>query len=456
MTPVTPSKSRFCSHPLRATGGGGESAPLGGVLSVPGDKSISHRALILAAMAPEKSRIFGLLEGADVLHTAACLRALGASIERDWPLEEGGYVVQGGAWQSPRRALYCGNAGTGVRLLIGAVAGRGLEAGFDGDISLRGRPMGRVLGPLQSMGLVAKARDGHLPLHLKPSRLEPFDGVLAYPSAQVKSAILLAALGAQGETRLREPVLTRDHTERMLAGFGVALDFIPLEGGGREIRLRGPQTLKPCDVYIPRDPSSAAFGVVACLLVPGSELRLPGILQNEGRTGLFGVLRQMGADVQFEKEQLNGGERRADMVVRASDLRAVHVSADQIPAMVDEIPILAVAASFAKGTSRFEGLAELRIKESDRLAAIEQMLSANGVTVRVGEDWLEIDGAESVRGGGLVETRHDHRIAMSGLVLGMATQNPVTIDDGAMIATSYPDFVVSMNAVGARIKVVSD
>lgn len=420
---------------------------LSGTVTVPGDKSMSHRALIFGALAQGRTRITGLLEADDVLRTGACLRALGVSIEK---AEDGSYIVDGRAWQVPARTLYCGNAGTGVRLLMGAVAGQKIGATFDGDRSLRSRPMGRVLDPLSEMGVTSASEGGKLPVTLLPGAPQPMTYRLPKASAQVKSAILLAALGAEGETVIEEPTRSRDHTEKMLAAFGVPLRIDEV-GKGRRLTLQGPAGLVATDVDVPADPSSAAFPLCAAAIVPGSDVTVQGVLMNPLRTGLFEVLREMGADLTFENEREAGGEALADIRVRHRPLQAVTVPPTRVPAMVDEYPVLAVVAAFAAGTSRMDGLGELRVKESDRLSATAALLRANGATVRTGEDWLEVDGAAGVPGGGMVETHDDHRIAMSSLVLGLGAQTPVQIDDGDMIGTSFTGFADLMATLGGQI-----
>lgn len=419
--------------------------PLSGHCRPPGDKSISHRALILGGLAQGTTRITHLLTADDVMRTAAAVRAFGASVER----EGKAFVVEGAPWQSPEQTVYCGNSGTGVRLLMGAAAGQGVSVRFDGDASLRSRPMNRILEPLREMGVEGHAEEGKLPVTLEAGTAKAIRYRLPKPSAQIKTAVLLCGLGAEGDTVIEEPVLCRDHTERMLPAFGAELTVTP-EGEGRLIRLKGPATLKGFEIDIPGDPSSAAFPIVAASILDGSELRLEGILTNPTRTGFIEALKKMGADIRLVDERIAGGEAVADVVVRSASLKPVHLDAAAAPALIDEYPILAVAAAFAEGTSRFEGLEELRVKESDRLAATLALLTANGVTARAGEDWLEIDGGRP-RGGGTVETLHDHRIAMSGLVLGLAAKTPVTIDDGDMIATSFPNFVSLMTGLGANI-----
>lgn len=426
-----------------------KSGPLAGEAAAPGDKSISHRALILSAMAQGQSTISGLLQGDDVLRTAAAMRALGAEIERsgaEW-------CVTGQRWRSPAQRLYFGNSGTGARLVMGAVAGAGIAAGFDGDISLRSRPMGRVLEPLRMMGLDAEALEGRLPVTISAGEaLTAVSCKLAKPSAQVKSAILLAALGAEGRTKLHEPVLCRDHTERMLGAFGVALDIQPDEATGRYIEIEGGQELQATNIAVPGDPSSAAFLVAAAVITPGSDVLIRNVLVNPLRAGFYATLREMSADITFENVREENGETVADIRARHSVLHGIDVPAERAPSMIDEYPILAIVAAFAAGETKMLGLEELRVKESDRIAATEAGLVSCGVDVRSGDDWMTVkgDGAPPA-GGAKVKASHDHRIAMSFLVLGLAAESGTTIDDGSMIATSFPDFIPVMNFLGADI-----
>ena len=428
---------RLVSHPAPA---------LRGEARVPPDKSISHRALILGAMARGDTTIANLLEGDDVLRTAAALRALGAQIER----AGGRWTVTGGAWSAPRRPLYLGNSGTGARLLMGAAAGRGIPCAFMGDESLSGRPMGRITDPLERMGAKTASRGGRMPVALEASALRGIDYTLPKPSAQVKSAVLLAGLGADGTTTVTEPVPVRDHTERMLAGFGAPPIIEDLDDGGKRIAVQGGTPLTPASIDVPADPSSAAFPVVAALVRSGTHVTLPGVLANPRRTGLFTVLRRMGGVIEETGVRNTGGEVVCDLTVRGGALRATHVSADEVPDMIDEVPILCVAAAFAHGLTRIEGLEELRVKESDRLAATFDMLAANGVLVTKGRDWIEVTGG-IVLGGGEVRAQHDHRIAMAAAVLGTGAQAPVTVDGADAIATSFPGFTALMNELGARI-----
>ena len=420
---------------------------LSGAAAAPGDKSISHRALILGALAGGETRVSGLLEADDVLRTAAAMRALGAEVER----EGEGWRVTGDAWKSPAQRPYLGNSGTGVRLIMGAVAGAGIAAAFDGDVSLRSRPMGRVLEPLRMMGVEADARDGKLPVEVAAgAKLTAINVKLATPSAQVKSAILLAALGAEGVTRVHEPVLCRDHTERMLSAFGVTLNISPDGETGRYIEIAGGQKLTPCDITVPGDPSSAAFPVAAALITPNSDVTVKGVLINPLRIGFYETLREMGADISFENERLENGEPVADIRARHSLLRGVEVPDERAPSMIDEYPILSIVAAHAHGETMMTGLEELRVKESDRIACVEAGLAANGGDAVSGPDWLRVRGkGQLLRGGALVKTHHDHRIAMSFLVAGLASEKPVEIDDASMIATSFPEFFDLMAALGA-------
>jgi 3-phosphoshikimate 1-carboxyvinyltransferase len=435
--------------PLAARAG----RPLVGRLRVPGDKSISHRSLMLATLAVGETHIEGLLEGDDVLATARAMRALGAVVERDG---DGRWRVAGvgvGGLLEPDGVLDFGNAGTGSRLAMGLVGGHAVAATFVGDASLSRRPMGRVLDPLRRIGVEVIARAGdRLPLTLRgPKTALPITYRVPVPSAQVKSAVLLAGLAAPGITTVIEPVFTRDHTERMLAGFGATITIETGTDGERIIRLTGRPELRPQTVVVPGDPSSAAFAVVAGLVVPGSELTVENVLLNPSRTGLFTTLVEMGADLAIENRRLSGGEEIGDVRVRASRLRGVVVPAERAPSMIDEYPVLAVAAAFAEGASVMQGLSELRVKESDRLAAIARGLEANGVEVEEGPAGLRVAGRRPGRpiGGGRVATHLDHRIAMAFLVMGLAADRPVTVDDTAMIATSFPTFRGLMEGLGA-------
>jgi 3-phosphoshikimate 1-carboxyvinyltransferase len=436
-------------QPIAARRGG----PLKGRLRVPGDKSISHRALIFGALAVGETRISGLLEGEDVLNTGRAMRALGARVERvgggDWRVQ--GVGVTGFA--EPAAPLDFGNSGTGCRLVMGAVAGCPITATFDGDASLRKRPMRRVLDPLQQMGarIVDAAEGGRLPVMLRGAAdAVPITYQTPVPSAQVKSAVLLAGLGAPGRTTVIEREATRDHTERLLAHFGAVVRTEPEGAHGRRITLAGQPELMPAPVVVPADPSSAAFPLVAALIVPGSEVILDAVMTNPLRTGLLTTLREMGAAIEPIAVR-NDGEEVADLRIRACALRGVDVPAERAPAMIDEYPILAVAAAFAEGTTRMRGLKELRVKESDRLAATAGMLRANGVAVEIEGDDLIVEGRGRAPGGGLVATHMDHRIAMSALVMGLGSDKPIAVDDAGFIATSFPGFVDMMRGMGGDL-----
>ena len=429
------------------------SGPLKGSVRVPGDKSISHRALIFGAMTVGETRIEGLLEGEDVLNTAQAMRALGASVERTG---EGAWRVHGvgvGGFREPETVLDFGNSGTGCRLVMGAVAGCPITATFDGDASLRKRPMRRIIEPVELIGAhaVSVTDGGRLPITLAGAR-DPMPVVYRtpVPSAQIKSAVLLAGLAAPGETTVIESEASRDHTERLLAHFGADVRVAD-EDTGRWIRLRGQPELVPAPVMVPADPSSAAFPMVAALIVPGSELVLTEVMTNPLRTGLMLTLREMGADIEVLERRADRGEEMADLRVRASALRGVEVPAERAPSMIDEYPILAVAASFAEGTTVMRGLKELRVKESDRLAAVADGLRATGVDVEVEGDDLIVHGRARPLGGATVTTHMDHRIAMAFLVMGLASEKPVGVDDASIIATSFPAFSALMRAAGADL-----
>ncbi|MDK3019039.1 3-phosphoshikimate 1-carboxyvinyltransferase [Pseudodonghicola flavimaris] len=433
----------------------GHAGPLTGVAEVPGDKSISHRALILGAMAVGETRITGLLEGEDVLDTAKAMRAFGAEVTRD---EDGTWHVHGvgvGGFAEPDQVIDCGNSGTGVRLIMGAMASSPITATFTGDASLTKRPMARVTDPLALFGTRAYGRSGgRLPMTIQGAADPvPVNYTVPVPSAQVKSAVLLAGLNAPGQTVVTEREATRDHTERMLAGFGAEITTEETNEG-RVITLTGRPELTPQVIAVPRDPSSAAFPVCAALIVPGSDLLVPGIGLNPTRAGLFTTLREMGADLTYENEREEGGEPVADLRARYSpDMKGITVPAHRAASMIDEYPILCAVAANATGATMMEGVRELRVKESDRIAAMADGLRACGVPVEDGEDWMEVQGlgAGGVPGGAICATHLDHRIAMSFLVLGMAAQQPVSVDDGSPIATSFPIFEPLMAALGATI-----
>jgi 3-phosphoshikimate 1-carboxyvinyltransferase len=419
---------------------------LNGRIDVPGDKSISHRALILGGLAAGKTRIQGLLESRDVLDTAAAVRALGAEVTRN---ADGSWLVRGGVWHSPDAPIDCGNSGTGVRLLIGAAAGFPLTATFTGDASLRGRPMGRVIAPLTRMGARFDGGD-RLPITVHGGGLGGLNHVNAPASAQVKSAILLAGLNAGGEIEIFEPEASRDHSETMLAAFGCDID-VQAEGGGRRIRLGASRTLTGTPIDVPGDPSSAAFPIVAALVTPGSEVTVRNVLVNPLRSGLFETLIEMGADLELVDRRHAGGEPVADIRVRHSALRGVTVPAERAPRMIDEYPILAIAAAFAEGETVMHGLAELRVKESDRLGATATGLAACGVEAAADGDSLRVRGQRRPAGGAAIRTHGDHRIAMSFLTLGLAAAAPVSVDEPGMIATSFPGFTELMQSLGASI-----
>lgn len=432
------------------------SPPLGGRADVPGDKSISHRALILGALAVGETRISDLLESEDVLNTAQAMRQLGARVERE--AGSGGeaiWSVHGvgvGGFKNPAAPLDFGNSGTGCRLVMGAVAGNPITATFDGDASLRSRPMRRIVDPLALMGarVVSESDGGRLPLTLAGARDPlPIEYRSPVASAQIKSAVLLAGLAAPGVTTVIEPEASRDHTELMLAHFGAEIVSSPDGARGRKISLTGQPELHGAAVTVPADPSSAAFPIVAALIVPESDITIDDVMTNPLRTGLFTTLREMGAAIEESHQRRNAGEPMARLRVRASKLRGVEVPAERAPSMIDEYLVLAVAAAFAEGPTVMRGLHELRVKESDRLEATAAMLRVNGVKVEIAGDDMIVEGRGHVPGGGLVATHMDHRIAMSALVMGCAADNPVKVDDIAFIATSFPNFIPMMRRLGA-------
>ena len=433
-----------------------ESRPSGaltGKVRVPGDKSISHRALILGALAVGRTKVSGLLEGEDVMNTANAMRALGATVERTGDFEWSVRGVGVAGFAQPQAPLDFGNSGTGCRLVMGAVAGCPITAVFDGDASLRSRPMRRVLDPLELIGarVGASGESGRLPLTLVGAR-EPLPVVYRTPvaSAQIKSAVLLAGLAAPGTTTVIETEASRDHTELMLRHFGAEIVSTTEGNHGRKIVLAGQPELHGSEVVVPADPSSAAFPIVAALIVEGSELVLSDVMTNPLRTGLFTTLREMGAWIEQTEVRGDAGEPMARLRVRASKLRGVEVPPERAPSMIDEYLVLAVAAAFAEGTTIMRGLQELRVKESDRLEATAAMLRVNGVKVEISGDDLIVEGRGHVPGEGLVATHMDHRIAMSALVMGLAADKPVKVDDTAFIATSFPDFIPMMRALGAE------
>ncbi|AXT26900.1 3-phosphoshikimate 1-carboxyvinyltransferase [Ruegeria sp. AD91A] len=430
--------------------------PLTGTAEVPGDKSISHRSLILGAMAVGETRISGLLEGEDVLDTAKAMRAFGAEVTDHGGGEWTVHGVGVGGFAEPNQVIDCGNSGTGVRLIMGAMATSPIAATFTGDASLNKRPMARVTDPLELFGAQAVGRSGgRLPMTIvgaadpTPVRYE-----VPVPSAQVKSAVLLAGLNAPGKTVVIEKEATRDHSERMLSGFGAEVTVEDTDEG-RVITLTGRPELKPQVIAVPRDPSSAAFPVCAALITPGSDVLVPGIGLNPTRAGLFTTLREMGADLTYENEREEGGEPVADLRAKYSpNMKGIDVPPERAASMIDEYPVLSVVAANATGTTMMGGVKELRVKESDRIDAMARGLRANGVTVNEGDDWWSVEGLGigKVSGGGTCESFLDHRIAMSFMVMGMGAQNPVSVDDGGPIATSFPIFEPLMASLGAKVE----
>jgi 3-phosphoshikimate 1-carboxyvinyltransferase len=424
--------------------------PLSGRARPPGDKSISHRALILGALAQGRTEIGGLLDGADVMSTAAAVRAFGARVERDG---EDRWSVEGvGAFSQPGETIDCGNSGTAARLLLGAACGFPLSARFDGDQSLRKRPMNRVIAPLSQMGARFDTQNQRLPLIMHGGKLKGITYRSPVSSAQVKSAVLLAGLRAEGETVLIEPERSRDHTERMLAVFGADIDDFEIDDGVHP-RVR-PRALTGANIYVPGDPSSAAFPVAAALIIAKSEIRVEDVLVNPLRLGFFETLLEMGATISYEERRDPIGEPIADLVVSASKLRGVAPPPRRAPAMIDEFPILAITAAFAEGETRIVGAAELRVKESDRIALMVEGLRACGVDAEELPDGLIVrgNGPKGVKGGASIRTQSDHRVAMSFLVLGMAAKEPVIVDDADMIATSFPGFAACMTGLGGSIE----
>jgi 3-phosphoshikimate 1-carboxyvinyltransferase len=430
------------------------SAALTGRVRVPGDKSISQRALILGALTVGETRITGLLEGEDVINTGKAMRALGAAVERTG---EGAWTVRGvgvAGFAAPAAALYFGNSGTGCRLVMGAVAGCPIEAIFDGDASLRTRPMRRILDPLEKMGARTKdgAEGGRLPVTVIGARDPmPIEFEAPVPSAQLKSAVLLAGLAAPGATTVIEKEATRDHTEKMLKHFGAHVRVSPFGDHGRRITLQGQPELEAAPIVVPADPSSAAFPLVAALIAPGSDIILDGVMMNPLRTGLLTTLKEMGAAFEILAERNEGGEDVADLRIKAGAMKGVEVPPERAPSMIDEYPILAVAAAFAEGTTRMRGLKELRVKESDRLEGTAAMLRVNGVEVEIIDDDLIVHGKGRAPGGGVVATHMDHRLAMSALMMGLGSEQPVGVDDAAPIATSFTGFVELMRSLGADL-----
>ena len=427
--------------------------PLSGTAVIPGDKSVSHRSLILGALSIGETKISGLLLGQDVLDTARAMSSFGAEVTDHGA---GNWTVSGvgvGGFSEPEDVINCGNAGTGVRLIMGAMSTSPINATFTGDASLRSRPMGRITDPLELFGAKSYGRlEGLLPLTMVGARdAMGVTYISPHPSAQIKSAVLLAGLNAMGETTLIEPEKTRDHSERMLRGFGADIETVK-SAEGFAITLQGRPELIAQDIAVPCDPSSAAFPVCAALIVEGSEVTLPNICLNPTRAGLFTTLVEMGADIKFLNEREEGGEPVADLQVKASSLIGIEVPFDRAPSMIDEYPILSVVAAFASGKTIMRGIRELRVKECDRIDAMARGLEAMGVNVEEGEDYLIVHGQDGeVEGGGIAQTYLDHRIAMSFLCMGLAAKKPVTVDDGHAIETSFPIFKELMTKLGASI-----
>ena len=445
--PLSRSGDRRVSIPRHLTAR--RSPALNGVVRAPGDKSISHRALILGAMATGVTDIEGLLEGEDILATARAVEAFGATVEQ---LGEGHWRVTGhGGFRRPAGVIDCGNAGTGVRLLMGAAAGYPITATFDGDASLRSRPMKRVTGPLAEMGARFEwlGEEDRLPVAVAGGGLSAIDYPQTVASAQIKSAILLAGLNASGVTTVTEPEPSRDHTERMLRAFGAEVGVLPA-GDGWRVSLRGGQTLTGTVIAVPGDPSSAAFPLAAGLIVPGSAVTVEGVMLNPLRTGLFETWREMGADLTVSNRRMAGGEEVGDVTARHSNLKGVVVPPGRAASMIDEYPVLAAVAAFADGATVMRGIGEMRVKESDRIALMAAGLTACGVRVEEEPEGFTVFGGR-VRGGATVTTHGDHRIAMSHLVLGLAAEEAVTVDEPGMIATSFPGFVELMRGLGADI-----
>ncbi len=431
--------------------------PLSGALAIPGDKSISHRSILFGGLASGQTRVRGLLEGEDVLNSVKASQALGANIRK----EDDSWIIDGtgnGLLLEPEAPLDFGNSGTGCRLYMGLTGTYDFPVTFTGDASLSKRPMGRIVDPLKLAGtqVIDQAEGCRLPITLRGPRFAaPVSYRVPMPSAQVKSAVLLAGLNAPGITTVIEPVMTRDHTEKMLAGFGAAIEVRTDREGVRHIQLEGQGRLTGCDIQVPADPSSAAFPIVAALIVPGSDIVLSNVLMNPTRTGLITTLMEMGGNIEITNERESGGEVIADLRVRSSELKGVRVPGERSASMIDEYPVLSVAAAFAQGETLMEDVGELRVKESDRLDAMARGLEANGVALEEGKDWLKVSGrpdGKGTGGGPEVATHLDHRIAMSFLVMGMASEKPVRVDDTSPIATSFPEFVPLMRQMGARFE----
>jgi len=431
-----------------------KSAGINGDAVIPGDKSISHRSLLFGGLASGTTRVSGLLEGEDVLNSAKAARALGAVVTK----EGDQWIIRGtgnGLLLEPEEPIDFGNSGTGCRLFMGLAGTYDFPVTFLGDASLSKRPMGRIIEPLRLTGTqVINEADGcRLPITIRGARVAaPIEYRVPMPSAQVKSAVLLAGLNAPGITTVIEPVMTRDHTEKMLVGFGASVDIETGKDGVRHIHLQGQGKLTGCDIQVPADPSSAAFPIVAALIVPGSDVTLKNILMNPTRTGLITTLMEMGGNIEISNERESGGETIADLRVRSSELTGIRVPGDRSASMIDEYPVLSVAAAFAKGETLMEDVSELRVKESDRLDAVARGLEANGVTLEEGKDWLKVTGrpdGKGLGGGAPVQTHLDHRIAMSFLIMGMASEKPVSVDDTSPIVTSFPEFIGLMGSLGA-------
>ena len=429
-----------------------KTASLAGIVDVPGDKSMSHRSLILGSLAIGTTKVSGLLEGADVLATADAMRALGADIIRH---DDGSWVIVGQGLHgltAPEKALDLGNSGTGVRLLMGVVASQDITATFTGDASLSVRPMARITDPLQQMGAVVASREGGLLPVTITGQNEPMAIGYESPvaSAQIKSAILLAGLTARGDTEVTEPHASRDHTESMLRHFGARVEQTIHSDGSHHVRLFGGAQLIAADIVVPRDPSSAAFPMVAALLTKGSDITLPAIGMNPLRTGLITTLIEMGGDITMLNQRDEGGEPVADLRVRHSDLHGIEIPAERAASMIDEFPILSVAATQANGTTIMNGVAELRVKETDRIKVMADGLVSAGAIVSYDEDTMTVTGS-SIAGGITVNSQHDHRIAMSFLTLGLISDAPVSVDGCETINTSFPDFATIMQNAGANI-----
>ncbi len=428
-------------------------SPFVGEVNLPGDKSISHRALMFGAIASGLTKITGLLEGEDVLATANAMHLLGAKIKKIgdiWQIEG---VGEKGLQQSSK-TLDFGNAGTGVRLCMGLVSAYNFPTRFSGDASLSSRPMGRVINPLKDIGVeILEENDGKLPIKLcGPSELKPINYTVPMASAQVKSAVLLAGLRSKHKTIIIESTKTRDHSEKMLQGFGANITMEKQANGSIKIEMQANPKLLAQEIIVPGDPSSAAFAIVAALIVPNSDVLIKNVLMNPTRAGLITTLIEMGANIKINNQHISGGEEIADVRVKYSKLTGVNVPASRAASMIDEYPILAIASAFAKGTTKMLGIGEMRVKETDRISLMAEGLKANGVDCIEGSDFLIVNGNSKIKGGAYIKTELDHRIAMSFLVLGMATQNPVKIDDAGVIATSYPSFIKDFNALGAKFE----